>query len=110
MPTKSASPIKKGRLTLAQLTSYDDIITDALVDHVRCAGVRAVREIYTEFEDRSITGQPSERTGAHTIHPVGFEKKMSPLFSRSVSSSRKILGQPSRSCLRCLDSRSFLPV
>jgi hypothetical protein len=27
-------PQKKQRLTLAQLASYDDILTDALVDHV----------------------------------------------------------------------------
>lgn len=26
---------KKERLTLTQLASYDDILTDALVDHVR---------------------------------------------------------------------------
>ncbi|KAF8861318.1 hypothetical protein BDZ45DRAFT_723939 [Acephala macrosclerotiorum] len=33
MPTKQ-SPQKKERLTLAQLAAYDDILTDALVDHV----------------------------------------------------------------------------
>jgi len=33
MPSKTPSP-QKQRLTLAQLTSYDDILTDALVDHV----------------------------------------------------------------------------
>ena len=27
-------PSKKERLTLSQLASYDDILTDALVDHV----------------------------------------------------------------------------
>lgn len=27
---------KKGGLTLSQLANYDDIITDALVDRVRC--------------------------------------------------------------------------
>lgn len=34
MPTK-ASAAKKRPLTLGQLASYDDILTDALVDHVR---------------------------------------------------------------------------
>lgn len=33
MPKQASSP-KKHRLTLAQLTAYDDILTDALVDHV----------------------------------------------------------------------------
>ncbi|TAQ87736.1 hypothetical protein B7494_g3959 [Chlorociboria aeruginascens] len=33
MPSQASSP-KKQRLTLAQLCSYDDILTDALVDHV----------------------------------------------------------------------------
>ncbi|KAH6712071.1 hypothetical protein BKA61DRAFT_633532 [Leptodontidium sp. MPI-SDFR-AT-0119] len=33
MPSQPTSP-KKQRLTLAQLTAYDDILTDALVDHV----------------------------------------------------------------------------
>ena len=28
---------KRGGLTLSQLASYDDLITDALVDHVRIA-------------------------------------------------------------------------
>lgn len=30
-----AALAKKGGLTLSQLASYDDLITDALVDHVR---------------------------------------------------------------------------
>ncbi|KAK0630962.1 hypothetical protein B0T17DRAFT_616546 [Bombardia bombarda] len=34
MPRPSALAAKKQRLTLAQLASYDDILTDALVDHV----------------------------------------------------------------------------
>ena len=32
---------KRGGLTLSQLASYDDLITDALVDHVRIAVVKA---------------------------------------------------------------------
>jgi hypothetical protein len=33
-PTKNAPASKKHPLTLAQLAAYDDILTDALVDHV----------------------------------------------------------------------------
>ncbi len=29
-----ATPTKRQQLTLAQISSYDDILTDALVDHV----------------------------------------------------------------------------
>ena len=39
-PRKDATPDtppKKERLTLTQLAGYDDILTDALVDHVRLA-------------------------------------------------------------------------
>ncbi|PKS10123.1 hypothetical protein jhhlp_001873 [Lomentospora prolificans] len=34
MPPKASNPTKKQALTLAQLSAYDDILTDALVDHV----------------------------------------------------------------------------
>ncbi|KAH7170069.1 hypothetical protein EDB81DRAFT_774369 [Dactylonectria macrodidyma] len=34
MPPPKQPPAKKQRLTLTQLSSYDDILTDALVDHV----------------------------------------------------------------------------
>ena len=33
--TPPETPPKKDRLTLTQLAGYDDILTDALVDHVR---------------------------------------------------------------------------
>ena len=33
--TPPDTPLKKERLTLTQLAGYDDILTDALVDHVR---------------------------------------------------------------------------
>jgi hypothetical protein len=39
MPPK-ASAAKKERLTLAQLCSYDDILTDALVDQVSVSCLR----------------------------------------------------------------------
>jgi histone-lysine N-methyltransferase SUV420H len=34
MPPSKNAPAKKQRITLAQLSAYDDILTDALVDHV----------------------------------------------------------------------------
>jgi hypothetical protein len=43
MAPRITSP-KKERLTLAQLTSYDDILTDALVDHVGFHSSRPVLE------------------------------------------------------------------
>lgn len=51
MPPKCSSE-KKHRLTLARLTSYDDILTDALVDHVRyypaprCTTLTIVNKVY----------------------------------------------------------------
>ncbi|KAK6953137.1 hypothetical protein Daesc_005437 [Daldinia eschscholtzii] len=33
MPPKSSAALKKQQITLAQLSSYDDILTDALIDH-----------------------------------------------------------------------------
>ena len=35
--SKAATAAKRQRLTLAQLAAYDDILTDALVDHVSVA-------------------------------------------------------------------------
>lgn len=46
MPRKEAleATPKKDRLTLSQLAGYDDILTDALVDHVRiCSLARIIR-------------------------------------------------------------------
>lgn len=34
MPPNSTAAAKRQPLTLAQLSTYDDILTDALVDHV----------------------------------------------------------------------------
>ena len=35
MPSRTSTPTtKRQQLTLAQLAAYDDILTDALVDHV----------------------------------------------------------------------------
>ena len=36
-PNKRAAAAKRPRLTLAQLAAYDDMLTDALVDHVSLA-------------------------------------------------------------------------
>lgn len=51
-PKKSAP--KRERLTLSQLASYDDILTDALVDHVSFACSAHIGTI-----------QPSSRDQAH---------------------------------------------
>jgi len=37
MPPKAAVAAKKQPLNLAQLSSYDDLLTDALIDHVSFA-------------------------------------------------------------------------
>lgn len=38
MPSRISTPMaKRQQLTLAQLAAYDDILTDALVDHVSLA-------------------------------------------------------------------------
>lgn len=50
-PRKDATPDtppKKERLTLTQLAGYDDILTDALVDHVRVA------RLTQDFHHRSL--------------------------------------------------------
>lgn len=44
MPPKCPTE-KKHRLSLARLTSYDDILTDALVDHVRCPSSQRSAEL-----------------------------------------------------------------
>jgi hypothetical protein len=36
MPPSQNAANKKPRMTLAQVSAYDDILTDALVDHVSC--------------------------------------------------------------------------
>src|ERR1700692_3908769 len=52
MPSNTSSP-QKERLTLAQLTSYDYILTDALVDHVS----KYVTKRYTNLADlRALSG------------------------------------------------------
>ena len=82
MPAQPASP-KKQRLTLAQLAAYDDILTDALVDHVSCCEEQTKVFMLTS-RCRSTTGQVFERTKAHIIHREVFEKKMSLQFFRNV--------------------------
>jgi hypothetical protein len=64
MAPKNISP-KKERLTLAQLMSYDDILTDALVDHVNS---RPVLGLKSNDLIRSTTGRLFGKTGMHTIH------------------------------------------
>lgn len=56
MPPKAAKPAKKHALNLAQLSAYDDILTDALIDHVR-PGAVAHRLFNLSDFSRSITGR-----------------------------------------------------
>lgn len=44
MPPPKQPAAKKQRLTLSQLSAYDDILTDALVDHVS-ASLRGIRSL-----------------------------------------------------------------
>lgn len=43
MPPSKAQAAKRRRLTLAQLAAYDDVLTDALVDHVSESRTDAAR-------------------------------------------------------------------
>lgn len=45
MPPSKAAAAKRKPLTLTQLASYDDILTDALIDHVRIARVLRLASI-----------------------------------------------------------------
>ena len=56
MPRPSGQTAKKDKLTLAQLAAYDDILTDALIDHVRRPAARTfnfetarLTEIYADL-------------------------------------------------------------
>ena len=66
--TPPDTPPKKERLTLTQLAGYDDILTDALVDHV-CHDRYAPRHVYLYANKplRCISGPPYERIGRNTI-------------------------------------------
>jgi hypothetical protein len=58
---------KKAALTLAQLASYDDLVTDALVDHVRSHPYGEIDEhTLTGSEYRCISGQRFGRTAQDT--------------------------------------------
>lgn len=56
---RPATPSKRPQLTLAQLAAYDDILTDALVDHVgltHLAGLTPRVVGLTEHESDMVTG------------------------------------------------------
>lgn len=75
-----AASLKKAkeRLTLEDLSSYDDILTDALVDHVRLSlfFLSLSRYAYTNVALRSTTGLLYQRIEAGTIHLAVFGRKM----------------------------------
>lgn len=71
----------KGGLTLAQLASYDDVITDALVDQVSTLEfARCMRSVvygqvaHVWFLYRSITGRESARTEPDIRLHAAFRK------------------------------------
>ncbi|KFY28924.1 hypothetical protein V493_02676 [Pseudogymnoascus sp. VKM F-4281 (FW-2241)] len=91
MPPKCPSE-KKHRLTLARLTSYDDILTDALVDHVYYwttirknrnlyHASRGVREedITSILQKMVIIGKDAEKAEAQLLQLPGLRKYMDSL-------------------------------
>jgi len=78
MPSKSPTLEAKGRLTLAQLASYDDVLTDAMVDRVRVAMSRSVtaltRDTGMVLDDSS---QESEQILPCSRHP-GRHRRVDP--------------------------------
>ena len=79
MPSQPVSP-KKQRLTLAQLAAYDDILTDALVDHVSPL-LRPGLHVTNSY--RCTFGPLFAKTRTLTTHPVVSQKRQSLQFSRS---------------------------
>ncbi|KFY41146.1 hypothetical protein V494_03154 [Pseudogymnoascus sp. VKM F-4513 (FW-928)] len=91
MPPKCATE-KKHRLTLARLTSYDDILTDALVDHVYYwttirknrnlyHASRGVREedITSILQKMVIIGKNAEKAESELLQLSGLRKFMESL-------------------------------
>lgn len=85
---------KRGGLTLEKLASYDDIITDALVDKVGCSSCardKDGREQSTNAQaepgaSRSTTGPPFARTAAGaSLHRADCTKKTLPTSSAATS-------------------------
>jgi hypothetical protein len=65
---------KRGRLSLKELADYDDILTDALVDHVCHPFPPSVSLNLTNF--RSTSGPIFARTVPNTILPAVSHKTM----------------------------------
>ena len=87
MPPSSTVAAKKQPLTLAQLSTYDDILTDALVDHVSefCSRrfAKACRNVCAERNEpltplRLSIGQPFQRTGPPIIPREASKRRRSP--------------------------------
>lgn len=73
---------KKAGLTLAQLASYDDLVTDALVDRVCSSPPYRKFDEYTltRKDNRCISGQRFERTAQDTLPLVACMTKISQTF------------------------------
>lgn len=80
MPPKSA---KKQPLTFAQLAAYDDILTDALVDHVRLIAFHPIACLWDPSRPLTIirrrsTGRRFQRTDHRIMPPAESSKMKSP--------------------------------
>lgn len=67
---------KKDRLTLTQLAGYDDILTDALVDHVPSAPCLQPMSALLNTHYRSTIGQPFARIDLNITSRVESTKTM----------------------------------
>ena len=95
---------KKGGLSLAQLASYDDLITDALVDRVSRAcfveGKREIEKVYanTGCTDRSTIGPEYARIDQDTLPRAASVRRISQASCAAASSSTKIRLRPLPNC------------
>ena len=87
MPRKSDSQIEgsqKHRLTLAQLASYDDVLTDALVDQVRSQAEQSSASLTS---NRPTSGREYVKIAKTNIYLSEASSRMKfPRFSSTKSS------------------------
>lgn len=84
---------RKDRLTLTQLAGYDDILTDALVDHV-CVQT-SPRNLLLIRSDRSTSGQPFAKIDPSTTLRAVSIKTILRMFYCIISLLRRICRKPS---------------
>ncbi len=107
-----SSPVdRREKLTLAQLASYDDILTDALVDRVRSLRSTNVAKWQTYSDSqipRHISGPKFGRIVRNISQLEASLKVKSRLSYSTMSSLPKTCQARRRRSLIFLDSRSFL--